>query len=43
MLGVYKAVMVRMAVTFITTVLASSWRQISYNGRTAYIGPAAFK
>jgi|GEM_PF-4559078 hypothetical protein len=29
--------------TFITTVLASGWRQISYNGRTAYIGPAAFK
>jgi flagellum-specific peptidoglycan hydrolase FlgJ len=29
--------------TFITTILSSGWRQISYNGRTAYIGPAAFK
>jgi hypothetical protein len=29
--------------TFITTILASGWRQVSYNGRTAYIGPAAFK
>jgi hypothetical protein len=29
--------------TFITTILANGWRQISYNGRTAYIGPAAFK
>lgn len=27
---------------FITTVLASGWRQVSYNGKTAYIGPAAF-
>jgi lysozyme len=29
--------------SFVTTVLASGWRQISYNGKTAYIGVAAFK
>jgi lysozyme len=28
---------------FATTVLASGWRQITYNGKTAYIGSAAFK
>jgi lysozyme len=28
---------------FVTTVLANGWRQITYNGKTAYIGGAAFK
>jgi lysozyme len=29
--------------TFITTVVAGGWRKVTYSGRTAYIGPAAFK
>lgn len=34
---------VRRGQAFQTAVVASGWRQISYNGRVAYVGPAAFR